>query len=127
MVFLSGSQRSFSDGEPLDSTSLGFHGSYVQGTLAGENRLQFLESLVETETDGKADPALVGHWLHLSDRRDTVRFRYPGPDGAPKMATVFDCEGPAPNRGNYDACTPIPGPNAISMGIITSTHIVHVE
>lgn len=127
MVFLSGSQRYFSDGEPLDRTSLGFHGSYLHGTLAGEKRLQFLESLVETETGGKADPSLVAHWLHLSDESQTVRFRYPGSDGSPKTATVFNCQGGGPNRGDYDFCSPIAGPNALSMGIITSTQIVHVQ
>lgn len=127
MVFLSGSQRSFSDGETLNSTSLGFHGSYVDGSLARESRLQFLESLVETETGGKADPKLVERWLHFTDQHETVRFRYPGEDGAPKAATVFDCLGPGPNRGDYDACTPIAGVDALSMGIITSTSIVHVE
>ena len=127
MVFLSGSQRFFSDGEPIDNTSLGFHGSYEQGTLAPEKRLQFLENLVETETGDKADRTLVEHWLHLSDRNDTVRFRYPGADGAPKAPTVFDCNGGGPNHGNYDSCTPITGPNAISMGIITSTQIFHVQ
>ncbi len=127
MVFLSGSQRYFSDGESVDATSLGFHGSYVQGTLAPEKRLQFLENLVETESAGKADPKLVDRWLHFTDEHETVRFRYPGSDGAPKAATVFDCHGPGPNRGDYDSCTPIDGPNALSMGIITSTSIVHVE
>jgi hypothetical protein len=128
MVFLSGTQRYFSDGESLDRTSLGFHGSYLHGALADEKRLQFLESLVETETGGKADPSLVEHWLHLTDESQTVRFRYPGSDGTSKTATVFDCQGGGgANRGDYDSCTPIAGPNALSMGIITSTRIVHVE
>jgi hypothetical protein len=127
MVFLSGNERNFSDGESLDMTSLGFHGSYVDGTLARESRLQFLEGLVETETGGKADSTLVERWLHFADQRETLRFRYPGSDGAPQSATVFDCQGPGPNRGDYDACTPVAGPNALSMGIITSTRIVHVN
>jgi hypothetical protein len=129
MVFLSGSERYFGDGERLDSTSLGFHGSYDRetGMLAPEERLQFLKTEVEQETAGKADPALVDHWLHLSDRSRTVRFRYPGPAGSFASPTVFDCTGPGPNRGDYGACTPIPGHDALSMGIITSTRIVHVE
>jgi hypothetical protein len=129
MVFLSGSERYFGDAERLDSTSLGFHGSYDRetGALAPEDRLQFLKTEVEQETAGKADPALVDRWLHLSDRSRTVRFRYPGPDGSPTTPTVFDCTGPGPNRGDYGACTPIPDHDAFSMGIITSTRIVHVE
>ena len=127
MVFLAGADRYFSDGESLDSTSLGFHGSYVDGTLAGENRLRFLEGLVETETGGKADSALVERWLHFTDEHETIRFRYPGSDGAPTDATVFDCLGPGPNRGDYSACTPVVGANALTMGIITSTRIVHVN
>jgi len=127
MVFLSGSERYFSDGESLDVTSVGFHGSYNNGGLAAEPRLQFLKGVVEEETGGKIDPALVEHWLHLADQRALVRFRYPGTDGTPKTATVFDCRGPGANRGDYGACTPIAGPNALSMGIITSTRILHVE
>jgi hypothetical protein len=129
MVFLSGSERYFGDGERLDATSLGFHGSYDRETraLAAPDRLQFLKSEVERETGGKADPALVDHWLHLPDPGLTVRFRYPGPDGSPTTPTVFDCTGPGPNDGDYGACTPIAGHDALSMGIITSTRIVHVE
>lgn len=127
MVFLSGNERNFSDGESLDTTSLGFHGSYVDGTLARESRLRFLEDLVETETGGKADSALVDRWLHFADQHETVRFRYPGADGSPKDATVFDCHGPGPNRGDYGACAPIDGHDALSMGIITSTRIVHIN
>jgi hypothetical protein len=129
MVFLSGSERYFGDGERLDATSLGFHGSYDRetGALAAEDRLRFLKTEVEQDTAGRADPALVDHWLHLSDRSLTVRFRYPGPDGSPTIPTVFDCTGPGPNRGDYGACTPLPGHDAFSMGIITSTRIVHVE
>lgn len=127
MVFLSGSERYFSDGESLDATSLGFHGSYVDGTLARESRLKFLEQLVETETSGKADPALVERWLHFADQHETVRFKYPGASGTPTSATVFDCHGPGPNRGDYSSCTPILGPNALSMGIVTSARIMHVN
>jgi hypothetical protein len=127
MVFLSGAERYFSDGESLEVTSLGFHGSYVDGVLARESRLQFLEGLVESETGGKADTALVERWLHFADQHETVRFRYPGADGTPASPTVFDCQGPGPNSGDYGACTPISGPNALSMGIITSTSIVHIN
>lgn len=126
VVFLSGAERYFSDGESIDATSLGFHGSYVNGTLAGESRLKFLEELIATETGGKADQALVERWLHFADEHETVRFRFPGADGASKTATVFDCHGPGPNHGDYDACTPIAGPNALSMGIITSTQLFHI-
>jgi hypothetical protein len=127
MVFLAGVERYFSDGAPIDSTSLGFHGSYIDGVLAGEQRLTYLANLVASETGGKADPKLVDHWLHLPSEHTTVRFRYPGADGAPKTATVFDCKGPGPNHGDYGNCAPIDGPNAISMGIITSTTILHVN
>ncbi len=126
MVFLSGKERYFSDGERLESTSLGFHGSYEDGQLAPEERLRFLKGVVAKETGGKADPALVDHWLHLADQRSTVRFRYPGEQGSPPTATVFDCRGPGPNRGDYTDCTPLTGFDALSMGIITSTVILHV-
>jgi len=128
MVFLSGRERFFSDGEVLDQTSLGFHGSYLDGgALTPDAHLQYLKDTVERETGGLADPALVDHWLHLMPRTKTVRFRYPGSDGTPRSPTVFDCEGPGPNRGDYAGCTPIAGPNALSMGVITSTRILHVE
>jgi hypothetical protein len=128
MVFLSGTERFFSDGESIDTTSIGFHGSYNnQRVLAPEDRLQFLKGVVQDETGGKIDSALVERWLHLTDQGSLVRFRYPGADGTPKGATVFDCHGPGANRGDYGACTPIVGPNALSMGIITSTRIIHAE
>ena len=127
MMFLSGVTRSFSDGEALDVTSLGYHGNYLPGgELNQELRLQQLKRTVLEETGGKADPALVDRWLHLPDQHNTVRFRYPGTDESSKATTVFQCSGAGPNRGDYAGCAPIAGVNALTMGIITSTQIVHV-
>jgi hypothetical protein len=132
MVFLSGKERYFSDGESLKTTMLAFHGSYAGGHLMPEERLQFLAGVVASETGGKADPALVQRWLHLPLQIDTVRFFYPGPDGTPKVDTVAECDsdgpyGPGNPSGDISIrCAPIPGPNALSMGIITSTRILHV-
>lgn len=127
MMFLSGVTRNFSDGEALDATSLGYHGNYLAGgVLNQEPRLQQLKRTVLEETGGKADPALVDRWLHLADQRNTVRFRYPGTDKSTKV-TVFQCSGGGPNRGDYAGCAPIAGVDALTMGIITSTEIVHVQ
>ncbi len=136
MVFLAGNERYFSDGESLETTMLGFHGSYTNGHLAPEERLQFLRGVVEDETGDKADPAIVERWLHLAEPSDFVRFYYPGSDGNPRTDTVFECTkggpyssdygGGGPYSGDSFECMPVAGHTALSMGIITSTRILHV-
>jgi hypothetical protein len=127
MVFLSGTNRSFGDLEPLASTSLGFHGNYVRGTLGSERYLQALKNRVLRRTGGKIDPALVDRWLHLTDNRSSIRFRYPGEEAATAPTTFFCAAGRPPNGGDYANCEPIAGTNALASGIITSTRIVHVN
>ncbi|HEY5230305.1 MAG TPA: hypothetical protein VIJ11_05385 [Galbitalea sp.] len=128
MIFLSGAKRMFSDGEPIEVTSLGYHGNYLKGgVLNQEPRLAALEATVLEETGGKADPALVERWTHFASEHETMRFRYPGPDARTTDTTVYHCSNAEPNRGNYSKCEAIPGVNALTMGIITSTEIVHVQ
>ena len=118
MIFLSGTQRYFTDLLPLDRTWIGFHGSYrPDGNLAREERLHMIAGMIATETAGKADPALVQRWTHLP-KSSMMRFMYPGADGAPTAATVFLCDS--------GTCSPVPGYDALKMGIITTTQILHV-
>ena len=128
MIFLAGTNRAFGDLEPMASTSLGFHASYARGgELAPERRLQSLKARVLERTGGKIDPALVERWLHLSDERNTIRFRYPGEGTSTATATYFCPLGRFPNTGNYASCEAIPKTDALSAGIITSAAIVHVN
>jgi hypothetical protein len=126
MVFLAGKDRSYGDLEPIGSTSLGFHASYVGGHLAADRRLAALKARVLDRTAGKIDPALVDRWLHLTDERHTIRFRYPG-DSTPGPTTYFCPLGRFPNAGDYTNCEAIPNTSALSSGIVTSTDIVHVN
>ncbi len=126
MVFLAGKDRSFGDLEPIASTSLGFHASYVDGHLAPDRRLAALKARVLDRTRGKIDPALVDRWLHLTDERNSIRFRYPG-DSAGTTTTYFCPLGRFPNAGEYRSCDAIPNTTALSAGIITSTDITHVN
>jgi hypothetical protein len=126
MMFLAGKDRSFGDLEPIGSTSLGFHASYVDGHLAPDRRLAALKARVLDRTRQKIDPALVDRWLHLSDERNSVRFRYPG-DSTAGPTTYFCPLGRFPNAGDYRSCDAIPNTSALSAGIVTSTDIVHVN
>jgi hypothetical protein len=128
MIFLSGVQRYFTDLVPVQNTSIGFHGSYrPDGMLAAERRLTMIAGMIADETGGKADAALVQHWLHFPTRRSLVRFSYPGADGKPDHPTAFECSGGQHYPADYGPCTPIAGHDALSMGIITSTQVLHVE
>jgi Clp protease len=127
MLFLSGTERYFSDGTPLAMTSLGFHGNYSAAGLGPELRLLSLKTYVLDRTGGKADPALIDQWTHYADAHNTTRFIYPRPDAADKTPFTFHCLGPRANQGDYSACEPIAGANALTMGIITSTQILHVN
>ena len=127
MIFLAGTKRSFGDLEPLGSTSLGFHGNYARGQLGSETRLRALKARVLDRAGGKIDPSLVDRWLHFTDERNTIRFRYPGSEPA-SAPTVFFCPlGRFPNAGNYRTCDAIPGVSTLSAGIVTSTAVVHVN
>jgi hypothetical protein len=128
MIFLSGVQRYFTDLVPTSDTSLGFHGSYESGgALAPESRLQMIKGMIRKETGGKADTALVDRWTHFYPRNHFMRFAYPGKDGLPKGPTVFECDGSQRGPTDYAPCQPIPGKDALSMGIITSTQLLQVE
>jgi len=125
MVFLAGTNRFFGDRNPLSLTSLGFHANYVRGgELGSDARRAALKQRVIDRTGGKIDPALVDRWLHLSDPRNTIRFRYP--NGT--TTSVFFCPlGRFPNEGRYDGCEAIRGTDALASGIITSTQVYHVH
>ncbi len=86
-----------------------------------------IAGMIADETGGKADPTLVAHWLHFPTRRSLVRFSYPGADGKPQHPTVFECSGGQRYPTDYSTCTPIAGHDALDMGIITSTQVLHVD
>ncbi len=127
MIFLAGKDRSFGDLEPLRSTSLGFHASYVDGHLAAERRLAALKARVLERTGGKIDPALVDRWLHIDDERSSIRFQYPSEAAAGTTTTYFCPRGRFPNAGDYKTCEAVRNTSALSAGIVTSTQIVHVN
>ncbi len=84
-----------------------------------------IAGMIMDETGGKADAALVQHWTHLPSPGMTVRFAYPG--DPPKGVTVFECAGHRRSLSDYSTCTPVPGHDALSMGIITSVKILHLN
>jgi hypothetical protein len=128
MLFLSGTERYFSDGAPLVMTSLGFHGNYdTDGSLGPALRLLSLKAYVLDRTGGKADPALIDRWLHFADRSDTIRFIYPRPDAPARTPFTFHCASPGIYQGDDSTCEPISGVSALTMGIITSTQLLHVN
>ena len=85
-----------------------------------------IAGMVASETDGKADPALVQRWTHLP-RNHMVRFTYPGEGEPPKHTTVFECPANRRSLSDYSMCTPLPGYDALTDGIVTSAHVLHVE
>ena len=125
MLFLAGSSRAFGDLTPPALSSLGFHASYANGNLASAaEALAALKERVIARTGGKIDVSLVDRWLHFTDERNTIRFRYP----VAGEAGVYFCPlGRFPNAGEYANCTPIPAIDALSQGIITTAQIVHVN
>lgn len=126
MIFLSGVQRYFTDLVPVGETDLAFHGSYrPDGELASEQRLSMIAGMIADETGGKADPTLVNRWTHFSAPRFLMRFTYPGAS-ASSRPSVFECSGGQRFPTDYSPCTPVTGHDALSMGIITSTQVLHI-
>ena len=125
MMFLAGASRSFGDFVPLPETSLGFHASYrADGSLANDERLADLKARIIDRTGGKIDPTLADRWLHFTDERNMIRFRYP----APGRVSIYFCPTQrGPLGGDYDDCDPIAQGDTFSEGIITTMQITHIR
>jgi hypothetical protein len=126
MIFLAGASRAFGDLVATADESLGFHGSYAKGELKGPARLDALKARIMQRTDNKAPSALVDRWLHITDDKSSMRFRYP--EAGAKGPLVYFCTvGTQANKGDFSGCDPVTGTDAYSAGIITTRTVEHIE
>jgi hypothetical protein len=126
MIFLSGTSRAFGDLTSTAGESLGFHGSYANGDLKGPERLDALKTRILQRTGNKVPPALVDRWLHISDDKSSMRFRYPAA-GAKGPFVYFCTVGTQANKGDFGGCQPVTGTDAFAAGIITTRSVAHIE
>lgn len=126
MIFLAGTSRAFGDLVSTDDESLGFHGSYANGELKGSSRLDALKARIMQRTDNKAPSALVDRWLHITDDKSSMRFRYPTA-GAKGPLVYFCTVGAQANKGDFSGCSPVTGTDAYAAGIITTRTVAHIE
>jgi hypothetical protein len=126
MVFLAGASRAFGDLVATADESLGFHGSYVKGQLKGATRLDALKARIMQRTDNKAPSALVDRWLHITNDKSSMRFRYPAA-GAKGPLVYFCTVGTQANKGDFSGCDPVTGTDAYAAGIVTTRTVEHIE
>ncbi len=126
MIFLAGTARSFGDLTATADESLGFHGSYAKGELKGPARLDALKARIMQRTGNKVPSALVDRWLHITDDKSSMRFRYPAA-GAKGPFVYFCTVGTQANKGDFSGCQPVTGTDAFAAGIITTRSVAHIN
>lgn len=125
LIFLGGTERSFSDGRSLTVTMVGLHGAHSTDsrqplplTELGPRMAYVIRSL----TDGKYPPELLQRTVYPRNSEDIVYTFHPArfrPDGPRKG--VMECLKQA--DANFQ-CTMIDGIDALAIGVITRPEVL---
>jgi hypothetical protein len=123
LIFLGGTERSFSDGRPLGDTMVGLHGAHSVQTHQPLSELApRMAYVIKTLTDGKYPPDLLQRTVYTRNADDIVyafhprRFR---PDGTRKG--VMEC---LKQPDISFKCTMLDGLDALGIGVITQPEVL---
>ena len=127
-MFLGGNQRQYSDDQPLQITTVGFHGNYSdQGQLLPSSTV-ILKPWIAKYSDGKANPALVDQWIHIQTNHGMAFFyhkdakvNFDSPD------RVLLCLGTEDRHARAQQCQKPHLGNALDNGIVTTWDILRVR
>lgn len=124
LIFLGGTDRSFSDGRPIGVTMVGLHGAHSTG--ASRQPLTELSPrmawVIRTLTDGKYPPDLMQRTVYPRNAEDIVYSFHPArfqPGGGPKG--VIEC---LKQPDISFKCAMIDGLDAIGIGVITNPEVL---
>jgi hypothetical protein len=123
LIFLSGSQRSFSDGRPIADTMVGLHGAHTNDTRQPLPELgPRMAYVIRTMTDRKYPPDLLKRTVYPRNAEDMVYAFHPGRyavDAAKRG--IVECLKQA--EGGFQ-CLFVEGVDALGIGIITEPQVL---
>jgi hypothetical protein len=123
LIFLSGVQRSFSDGRPLAHTMVGLHGAHTSGTQRVLSELgPRMAYVIRSMTDRKYPPDLLERTVYPRHADDMVYAFHPGRYPADARGRgVLECLKQADISFK---CTMLDGLDALGIGVITTPEVM---
>src|SRR5262245_23841725 len=118
LIFVAGRNRTMSDAWPAGRTRLGIHGTYeIVSGMPGRDRGRVFAHY-KRYIGERFDADIFDRAINVHAREEFVFFYHP--QYFKGQATQI-CDG-SPNPGSL-ACKPVPGKNALSVGLLTSLEI----
>jgi hypothetical protein len=125
LIFLSGSERYFSDGRPIAQTMVGLHGAHSIDTKQPLPELgPRMAYVIRTMTDRKYPADLLQRTVYPHDAEDMVYAFHPGryPAGARGRGVVECLKQPDVSF----KCSMLDGLDALGIGVITSADLLQL-
>lgn len=123
LIFLSGSERSFSDGRPIAQTMVGLHGAHTVDTREPLPELgPRMAYIIKTMTGRKYPADLLERTVYPHNAEDMVYSFHPGryPAGAAARGVVECLKQPDVSF----KCRMLEGVDALSIGILTNPDVL---
>lgn len=115
IMFLGGRERRFADSFRATPAYLGLHGAHNRDTRQVDPQLQpQVYAFIRQQTGARFDADVMNRALY---DMDDARAMLIVPDPSRADATVVHCRSGALPR---ERCTPIPGADALSLGLVTA-------
>jgi hypothetical protein len=126
LIFLSGVERSYSDGRPAAQTMVGLHGAHAIDTKQPLPELSpRMAYMIRTMTDGKYPKDLLQRTVYPRNAEDIVYAFHPSryPADASGRGVVECLKQPDVSF----KCTMLPGLDAVAIGIATNPEILLLD
>lgn len=126
LIFLSGVERSFTDGRPAAQTMVGLHGAHSLDTRQPLPELSpRMAYMIRTMTDGKYPKDLLERTVYPRNAEDIVYAFHPSryPANAPGRGVVECLKQPDVSF----KCTMLPGLDAVAIGVVTNPDILVLD
>lgn len=125
LIFLSGIERSFSDGRPIAQTMVGLHGAHSIDTKQPMPELSpRMAYMIRTMTGSKYPPDLLQRTVYPRNAEDIVYAFHPGryPVDASGRGVVECLKQPDVSF----KCTMLQGHDALGIGVITNPEVMEL-
>jgi hypothetical protein len=123
LIFLGGTERSFSDGRPIALTMVGLHGAHTTDTLRPLSELApRMAYVIRSLTGDKYPPDLLQRTVYTRNAQDIVYSFHPSrfrQDGTPKG--VIEC---LKQPDISFKCSMLDGLDALAIGVITRPEVL---
>ncbi|MBE7369501.1 hypothetical protein [Ramlibacter pallidus] len=121
LIFLSGTERAFSDGRPLAQTMVGLHGAHAIDTKRPLPELSpRMAYMIRTMTGRKYPADLLERTVYPRNAEDIVYAFHPGRYDQPGRGVVECLKQPDISF----KCTMLPGHDALGIGVITTPEVL---